>query len=462
MRDPLPIPTGRRAAGRVRPPGSKSVSHRYLTLSLLQRRPRRIENLLQAEDLDLYLAALEGLGWRVERSPADAGFGDSAAGASASPSWVEVVPGAADAPDEDRPRRIDCGNAGTMYRFLTAALTVVPGRFLLDGTPRLRERPIAPLVDALRQLGAEIRYAEREGCAPLRIRGESLRGGRCSLDAGVSSQFLSALLMAGPFADEPIEIEVQKLTSRPYVAVTERALVEFGVPPGRALEGRHRIEPLSSAGQAARDTGAAPRAARTVVVESDYSAAPYPAAAALLTGGEVRLAGLAPDSAQGDRRFFEVLERLGGTVRWEGDELVVGGSVARPVDEDLGSMPDQVPTLAALSIFAPGRSRIRNVAHLRAKESDRLAAMTTELNRLGARVRETDDGLVIDPVPLPSDGPTVDVATYDDHRIAMSLGLVGLRRPLRVSDPATVGKSYRAFWRDLFALVGERLPDEPG
>ncbi len=420
-----PVPSGRVAQGRVVPPPSKSVTHRVANLALLASQPLTIERPLMAEDTELFFGVLEALGLEVSRQR----------------DRVAISPGPP-VPEAD----LFCGNAGTLYRFLVASLTTRPGRFRVDGSPRLRERPIGRLVEALAALGAEIRFLEKPGFAPLEIAGGALAGGRVRVDAGESSQFLSALLMAGLAAHEPVEIEVATLTSAPYVELTLRAIAAFGGRVEQPGAGLYRVWP-----------GLSPPPA--VTVEGDYSAAAYPAAAAALTGGEVILTGLDPDSAQGDRAFLDLLATLGAEVERRSDGFrVAGRGPLSAIEADLSAMPDQVPTLAALAVFARGTTRITNVPHLRIKESDRLAAVATELARVGARVREEPDGLVIEGVwadAAPPGDPVV-VDPWNDHRIAMSMALVGLRRPgISIAEPETVGKSYPGFWADLDRLLGE-------
>ncbi len=430
------VPSGRVARGKLAPPSSKSVTHRYLNLALLAGRPVSVERPLLAEDTRLFLGALDRLGWRVEAS-ADA---------------ARLVP-----PSEPvREAALDCGNAGTLLRFLTASLATLPGTWRLDGTPRLRERPVAPLLAALRSLGAEIACLGTEGFAPLVIRGGSLRGGRAVVAAGESSQYLSALLMASLRAPEETVLEVASLTSAPYVELTRQAIRRFVPPndggtdpvsggPGRLAVSPCRLEPPAG-----------------LRVETDLSAACYPAAAAALTGGRVVLAGVRRDSAQGDRGFFDLLARMGARVTWTDDGVVVAGGELVGLEADLSGMPDQVPTLAALAPFASGTTRIYNVSHLRIKESDRLRAMAEGLGLLGFAVEELPDGLVVTgggsgggPRKTGPEGGEVRVVDpHGDHRIAMSLALVGLRRPgVVVADPGVVAKSYPAFWGDLESLL---------
>lgn len=420
----LTVPSGRVLSGRLRVPPSKSYTLRYLDLALLAARPLEIRHPLEADDPERFLAALDAVGWSVERGNEVVRLVPP----------VRVVEEAA----------IDCGECGTMFRLLAASLATLPGRFRLGGSARLMKRPIVPLVEALQRLGAKVEFGEAEGRGPLRIEGPGLGGGRTVIDAGASSQFLSALLMAGLRAAGPIEIEVPALTSAPYVELTLRAIEQFGGRVAHPTQDSYRVEP----GLPGIDS---------VTVPGDDSAAAYPAAAAALTGGEVSLEGLDPDSRQGDGRFLELLAEMGAQVETGDPEIRVRGTGnLTAIEADLSEMPDQVPTLAALAPFAAGKTRIRNVAHLRLKESDRLAAMTAELMRIGACVGELDDGLEIEGTFARGEIPTnpVEVDPHDDHRIAMSLALVGLRRPgVTIRNPSVVSKSYPEFWSDLDRLL---------
>lgn len=439
---PRPIPAGRVVRGTVTPPPSKSVTHRCLSLALLGGREAVVERPLLAEDTRLFLDALRDLGWAVERGGADVRLG----------------------PPAEPPERAEvfCGNAGTMFRFLTAILCTIPGRFRLDGTARLRERPVGPLLEALRALGARVTCPGREGAAPLEIEGASLRGGSAVLRAGESSQYLSALLLAGLRAAEPVRLEVDGLTSAPYVELTREA-IRRAFPRGAdpVSEGAPR------AGRRVFEVTPDVPAAERFTVEADLSAACYPAAGATLTGGRVEILGVRRDSAQGDRGLFDLLERMGAAVEWGAGRVVVRGpdeggeGLEAPGTVDLSAMPDQVPTVAALAPFARGETRIENVAHLRIKESDRLRAMARGLSRLGVPVEERPDGLVIPGCWAPDGsggsrvvtGEPVEIDPFDDHRIAMSFALVGLRRRgVRVAHPEVVAKSYPAFWTDFDRL----------
>ena len=421
-RGSCPIPSGVAIEGTVRVPPSKSLTQRFLNLSLLARQPVDLDSPLRSDDTELFGSALSRAGCKVS-------FQGNA---------MKIRPGPIPEGGE-----LVCGDNGTMLRFLTASLTAIPGVWRLDGSLRLRQRPLGPLVEALRSLGAQIEYLEQSGFAPLQISGGTLEGGRVEIDARLSSQFASAILMAATAAKRPIVLQVRSLASAPYVDLTLDTLERFRATIDAAGEGIWRVCP-------------GPLQGGKWTMEGDFSAAAYPAAAATLTGGSVRLHGVSPESKQGDRRFMEVLARMGARVEWlAGGLQVTGTSTLRSVDEDLSDMPDQVPTLAALAPFASGTTTIDNVPHLRIKESDRLAAMSTELRRVGADVVELPAGLRIRggwaEGSVPSDETQVE--TYGDHRIAMSLAICGLRRPgIVIKDPEVVAKSYPDFWLDLEGL----------
>ncbi len=428
-----PVPCGGVVQGRLRPPSSKSLTQRYFLLGALAEGWTTVRHALASDDTACFLVALQQIGVRIR--PA----GDA----------IRMSTGPAPAA-----AGIDCGENGTLLRFLTAVLGARPGQWRLDGSPGLRRRPLGPLVEALRALGACIDWGGDPGGAPLVVRGGSLVGGEVELDASRSSQFLSALLLAATQAPRPTDIRVRELVSTPYVNLTLAALKAFGGRVEPAVEGLH-------VPAAQRLRGA------DVAVEPDVSAACYPAAAAALTRGHVVLLELSQRSSQGDLRFFDLLAAMGARVEWTPSGVEVAGPAAlTAIDADLADLPDQAPTLAALAPFAAGRTRIRGVPHLRHKESDRLAAMTAGLRRLGALVEEHSDGWEIPGVWAKSRPPTaeIEVDAAGDHRIAMSLALVGLRRPgVRLAGWQAVAKSYPGFWEDLGLLLepGAEPPLEP-
>jgi 3-phosphoshikimate 1-carboxyvinyltransferase len=425
--DRVAIPAGLRVAGRAPLPGSKSLTHRGCALALVARAPVELMGALDAEDTRLFFDVLRALGFEVERRE----------------DRVAIAPTGRAVPEAE----LAVGNAGTLFRFLVALVSTLPGVWTIDGVERLRERPIGPLADALADLGVEIDWLGRTGYAPLVVHGGTLIGGATWLDAGESSQYLSALLLAGQRAARAVEIEVPRLASAPYVDLTVDLLLAHGGTVERPSETLWRTEPSALSGG-------------RIEIEPDLSAAAYPAAAAVLTGGEILLERVRLDSRQGDRRLVELLARMGARVEQEGDGVrVAAGATLTAIDEDLSDIPDQVPTLAALAPFARGTTRIRNVAHLRLKESDRLAAMAAGLRRAGAEVEVLEDGLVIPGIW--ADGATplrpVAIDPHEDHRIAMAMALVGLRRPnLSIDDPAVVEKSWPDFFAALASWTGER------
>jgi 3-phosphoshikimate 1-carboxyvinyltransferase len=422
-------PLSRRPNLSVSVPGSKSITNRALVLAALNGKDQPCEVLgcLHSEDTEVMLAALAALGFAVHVHAE----GRVRVGA---PSGRGRIP----ATEAD----LFVGNSGTTMRFLTAMVCLGHGCYRLDGVPRMRERPIADLLAALRQLGVRAVSEKDNGCPPVRIEANGLPGGRVRIRGDVSSQFLSGLLLAAPFAQEDVLLEVEgPLVSRPYVDMTLRMLEQWGLAVQLRGETSFHIP-----GRQSTPGGLVYR------VEPDASAASYFWAAAAVTGGRVGVRGLTANSLQGDVRFVEVLARMGCTVERGADELAVQGGALHGIDVDMNDISDTVMTLAAVACFAQGKTTIRNVGHIRHKETDRLAALANELRRLGASVEEHADGLTITPRPL--HGAAVE--TYNDHRMAMSLALIGLRAPgVVIQNPACVTKTYPGFFTDL-----ERLREE--
>jgi 3-phosphoshikimate 1-carboxyvinyltransferase len=412
----------------VRVPGSKSITNRALLAAGLARGESRLEGALASDDTEAMREALRQLGVPVEERGGHW--------------WVAGQAGRLRAPVQ----ALDARASGTTARFLTAAATLADGPVVIDGTPRMRERPIDDLVDALRALGAEVEILGRGGCPPVRAAGGGLPGGRAEIEAGRSSQFVSAVLLAAPYARRDVELALRggRLVSRPYVELTLRVMRAFGAEADWAGDDELRV----AAGRPYRGRGYA--------IEADASAAAYPFAAAAIAGGRVRLEGVPRDSAQPDFRLVEVLAAMGCAVERGEDWIAVerGSAPLRGVDVDMNDMPDAALALAVVALFATGPTRIRNVANLRLKETDRLAALECELGRLGGRARSGPDWLEVEPGPL--HGAAIE--TYDDHRMAMSFALAGLRVPgVVIRDPGCVAKT----WPDFFEAL-ERLSSGNG
>jgi 3-phosphoshikimate 1-carboxyvinyltransferase len=333
------------------------------------------------------------------------------------------------------------GNSGTTIRFLTAMLATARGQFRLDGVERMRARPIGDLIDALQQLGATIEYEQQPGFPPLRITADRLRGGQATIRGDISSQFLSGLLMAAPYARHDVELVVEgELVSQPYVRMTLQVMKAFGI----------EIDPARLQRIAIPAGGR--YAGRVYDVEPDASAASYFWATAAITGGKVRVEGLSRDALQGDVAFCECLSQMGCTVQYAADGITVTGRPLHGIEVNMNGISDTVQTLAAVALFANGPTTIHGVAHIRHKETDRIGDLARELRKLGAAVEERADGLRITPGVLRG----AEIETYRDHRMAMSLALVGLRVPgVQIHDPACTEKTYPRFFSDLATLTGE-------
>jgi 3-phosphoshikimate 1-carboxyvinyltransferase len=431
--DRLPIPpVDRPLIGQVCVPGSKSITNRALVLAALcsRSRPVQLSGCLRSEDTEVMIAALGKLGCEVH------------------PEWNATVPTVSIFRGDHPPvavasANLDVANSGTTMRFLTAFVALGAGRYRLDGIPRMRERPIHDLLQALQQLGVDAVSEYGNGCPPVVVNARGLPGGRVCIKGDLSSQFLSALLMVAPFARGDIFLEVEgPLVSRPYVDMTVRMMHEWYLRVEEPVPGQFRIP---------GNQGPAKVRTSDVAIEPDASAASYFFAAAALSGGRVTVPGLTLHSLQGDVRFVDVLARMGCTVESGLDHLTVTGGPLHGIDVGMSDISDMVMTLAAVACFADGPTTIRNVAHIRHKETDRLRALATELGRLGAGVEEFVDGLTIIPRPLHG----AEVQTWNDHRMAMSLALVGLRVPgVVIRDPVCVTKTYPGYFNDLERLCG--------
>lgn len=408
----------------VFPPGSKSITNRALILAALSSRGRPciLTNALESEDTEVMVESLRRLSyliaadWPTERITLY------------NPEPHRLIP----APRAE----LYLANSGTSMRFLTALVSLGPGRYRLDGVPRMRERPIADLLTALEQLGVCARSELNNGRPPVVVESEGWRGTHVRIRADVSSQFLSGLLLAAPFArarETVIEIEGE-LVSEPYVAMTVAMLRQWGFVVHTEEPGSFRIPGDQHAYRPLYD------------IEPDASAASYWMALSAITGGEVTIPELGKSSLQGDVRFAEALRLMGCDVLILEKTIIVRGGTLSGIDIDMNAISDTVMTLGVVACFAEGPTTIRNVAHIRHKETDRLCALAAELRRIGAEVAETDGGLVIHPRPL--HGAAIE--TYNDHRMAMSLALVGTRVPgIVIKNPACVSKTYPRFFENL-------------
>lgn len=417
--DILPLP--HRLDACVRVPGSKSLTNRALLLAALADGKTAIENALFSDDSHYFFRALQALGFEVAMHPEEARMEVRGQGGRIPVQKAELF----------------VGNAGTAMRFLTAMLTLGNGEYILDGEPRMRERPIGDLVDALAQLGASVEAISGQGSAiypPVKITASELPGGRTEIAGDISSQFLSALLMVASYARAPVQIELTtELISKPYVDMTLAVMTGFGVEVQREGYRRFMIRPCRYASPGAYQ------------VEPDASAASYFFAAPALCGGMVCVERISRRSIQGDIAFLEVLARMGCTIEeCHRGIQVTGPEDLRGIDVDMRDIPDTAQTLAVLAPFASTPTRIRGIASARVKESDRISATCNELARLGVRVEEHEDGMTIHPC---AEVHPANIQTYNDHRMAMAFSLVGLRIPgIAIQDPGCVAKTFPTFF----------------
>jgi 3-phosphoshikimate 1-carboxyvinyltransferase len=414
--------------GRIRPPGSKSITNRALICAALAEGTSTLTGALDSEDTRVMIDSLGRLGIRVE---------------SRDDGQTLVVHGC-DGRIPARSADLFVGNSGTTIRFLTALCTLGHGACRLDGIERMRERPIGDLLAALNQLGADCRGEIRDGFPPVIVNANGLRGGRASVRGDISSQFLSGLLMATPYAANDVEVVVAgALVSRPYVAMTLQIMEAFGVRVLSASDCSHfRI----SAPQVYQS--------RPYAIEPDASAASYFLAAAAITGGEVTVEGLSRDSLQGDVAFVECLAQMGCRITYFADAIAIAGRAEHGIEVDMNAISDTVQTLAAVALFAKEPTTIRGVAHIRHKETDRIGDLARELRKFGAVVEESADGLRITPPADFSAFRGAMIETYNDHRMAMSLSLPGLILPgVTILNPGCTVKTYPGFFDDLARLV---------
>ncbi|WP_301101859.1 bifunctional 3-phosphoshikimate 1-carboxyvinyltransferase/cytidylate kinase [Propionivibrio sp.] len=432
--DYIDLPPLLSAQGTVRLPGSKSISNRVLLLAALAEGDTEVRDLLESDDTALMLDALDALGVDVDA------LGNNAF-------CVHGAAGTFPAKDVE----LFLGNAGTAFRSLTAALALAGGYYTLSGVPRMHERPIGDLVNALRDLGADVAYLDQDGFPPLKIRPATiLPEGVVRVRGDVSSQFLTGLLMALPLCGVKITVEViGELTSKPYIEITLAVMARFGVQVERAGWQRFTIP----AGSSYRSPG-------VIHVEGDASSASYFLALGALGGGPLRIEGVGCDSIQGDVRFADALAQMGARIEmgpnWIEASAPLSGKL-RGIELDCNSIPDAAMTLATSALFAEGTTTLRNIASWRVKETDRIAAMSTELRKLGALVDEGADFIRVTPPHGALHTPLSGIDTYDDHRMAMCFSLVSLATTLRINDPCCVNKTFPCYFKQ-FAQLTQPVP----
>ena len=412
-------------SGEVNVPGSKSLSNRALLLAALAKGTTTLTNLLDSEDIRHMLSALTKLGVTYELSD---------------DKTICTVSGLGTAFDVEAPVELFLGNAGTAMRPLCAVLAASHGEFKLTGEPRMEERPIGALVDALRQAGADIGYEKQDGYPPLTIKGKTLKGGQLSVDGRVSSQFLTAVLMAAPLFEQDTVIDIEgELVSKPYIDITLHTMKQFGVD----VENKDYQQFVIRAGQTYQAPG-------KFLVEGDASSASYFLAAGAIKGGTVTVTGVGKASIQGDIRFADVLEKMGASITW-GDEFIkVEGAPLTAVDMDMNHIPDAAMTIATTALFAKGTTAIRNIYNWRVKETDRLAAMAAELRKVGAEVVEGHDFIEVTP---PAHLSMAEIDTYNDHRVAMCFSLVALGdKGIVINDPGCTAKTFPDFFSRLASI----------
>lgn len=428
MADSLSLTPCGPVRGSIRPPGSKSITNRALVCAALAEGTSTLTGALDSEDTRVMIDSLRLLGISVERQDDRSRLVVSGCGGKIPASEADLF----------------VGNSGTTIRFLTAMTTLGRGTFRLDGVPRMHERPIADLLSALNQLGADVQSEVGTGCPPVIVHANGLPGGRATIRGDISSQFLSGLLMAAPLAQSNVELIVEgELVSKPYVTMTVGVMREFGVDAHYSGLSRFVI-----AGQQ-RYRGC------ECTIEPDASAASYFWGLAAVSGGQVTVEGLAHRALQGDVAFAECLKRMGCHVTYDSGGITVAGPTAplRGIDIDMNAISDTAQTLAVVALFAEGPTTIRGVAHIRHKETDRIADLARELRKLGAGVEELPDGLRITPAPLHG----AELETYNDHRMAMSFALAGMKiSGVTIRNPGCTAKTYPKFFEDLKALTKVR------
>lgn len=411
--------------GELNLPGSKSVSNRALLLAALAKGTTELTNLLDSDDVRHMLTALSELGVSYRLSECKTRC---------------LVKGLGGAFTQNKALTLFLGNAGTVMRPLAAALCVGQGEYVLTGEPRMKERPIAHLVEALQAIGADVSYLDNPGYPPLLIKGGELKGGDVEIDGSISSQFLTAFLMAAPLFSGDTQIKIKgELVSKPYIDITLHLMKTFGI---EVLHDNYRDFSIKG--------NQAYLSPKHFFVEGDASSASYFLAAAAIKGGKVKVTGVGKNSIQGDIRFADALKAMGAVIKW-GDEYITAekGELVG-IDMDFNHIPDAAMTIATTALFAKGETVIRNVHNWRVKETDRLAAMATELRKVGAEVEEGEDYIKIKP---PQIFKLATIDTYEDHRMAMCFSLVALsEKGVVIKDPNCTAKTFPDYFNQLFLL----------
>lgn len=418
-------------------PGSKSITNRALPLAALADGATTLAGILFADDTWQMINALQTLGYSLQMDQM---------------AHTVHIGGRGKNLPAGNGQTLSCGNSGTTIRFLAAMLSLGSGDYILDGIARMRQRPIDQLVDQLRVLGADIAYEQAAGFPPIRIKAKGLSGGGCQFSDAKSSQYISAVLMAAPLADNPVTVSLLgPITSEPYVLMTLRMMEQFGVHT------QVHDQCGKTVSRAIQVPSCVYRSPGTYAIEPDASNASYfLAAGAIVPGSRITVAGLGKNSLQGDVAFADVLGKMGAQVEWLPEGVTVSAPAdgkLRGIDLDMNHIPDMVQTLAVVALFAKGPTHVRNVWNLRVKETDRLAALEAELRKLGAKVETTKDSIHIVP-PSGNKLTAASIKTYDDHRMAMAFAIAGLRSSgVRIEDPQCTGKTYPEFFEDLMQVA---------
>jgi 3-phosphoshikimate 1-carboxyvinyltransferase len=416
--------------GQVVIPGSKSLSNRVLLLAALSTGETLVRNTLHSDDTSRMLEALALLGTIIVSTGKDSYSIKGKAGPFQRGKDAAML-------------QLVLGNAGTAMRPLAAVLCAGSGSYALSGDRRMHERPIGHLVDSLRGLGADVSYTGNEGFPPLAIKAQGLQGSSIEVDGSISSQFLTALLMAAPMANGSTTIKVKgELVSRPYIDLTIAVLKQFGVIVQ---------EPMKDVFKVLGNTTF--KSPGSIMVEGDASSASYFLAAAAIKGGTIRVSGIGKHSVQGDAKFATYLEMMGAIVSYGDDYVEVSKGELRGIDADFNKIPDAAMTIAVTALFAKGPTVIRNIYNWRVKETDRLTAMATELRKVGAEVQEGSDFIAIEP---PTEIKSAAINTYDDHRMAMCFSLASLGSvPITINDPDCTAKTFPTYFQ-LFESIVKR------